>query len=129
MRNLERELEELEDWAPAWKPKPGDTLVGTLLRYDTGHTPFGPVRTATIRKADGERVSVWLSNTVLLNEFARLKPKPGERIGLKYLGTHRERRYHRFRLLVDRPDGEPSFEPLGGETGRPLEVTDADVPF
>jgi hypothetical protein len=118
-RDIERKL---ADWTgeypEAWIPKEGETLVGTVVEYGTGQSIFGPVRTAIIEKDDGERLSVWLSSTVLLSEFDRAKPRPGERVGLKYGGKHPTKGYKRFRLIVDRGEEElPSFSPLGGEPG------------
>jgi len=128
MRDLFRELNDWSDWPPAWRPEPGDVLVGRVIRYDIGHTVYGPVRTVTIERDTGERVAVWLSSTVLLNEFAKQKPKPGERLGLKYLGKHPELGYHRYRLLVDR-DEPLEFTPLGGEAKVPAAGDDDEAPF
>jgi hypothetical protein len=50
-----------------------------------------------------------------LNLFAAERPRIGERVGIRYLGKHPDRNYHRFALLVDRPDAVPEFTPLGGE--------------
>jgi hypothetical protein len=74
-------------------------------------------------------VSLWLSTTVLLDQFKRLRPRIGERIGLKYLGVHPDRGYHRYKLLVDRE--EPlDFTPLGGEAKVAAGAADDDeVPF
>jgi hypothetical protein len=116
MRNLYDELESWEGYPPAWRPKPGEILVGFIESYDVGHTPYGEVRTVMVAAEDtGEKVSIWLSSTVLLSLFDRHKPRPGERIGLKYLGKDREKGYHRYRLLVDRPTEGQDFSPLGGE--------------
>jgi hypothetical protein len=128
MRDLRKELLEWGDWPPAWRPEPGDILVGRVVAYHQGYTVYGPVRTAIIEQDDGDRVTVWLSSTVLLNEFAKLKPKPGERIGLKYLGMHPDRGYHRYKLLVDR-DEPLEFTPLGGEAKVTAASDNDDVPF
>jgi hypothetical protein len=118
-RDLDRELAGWTgEYPEAWIPKEGETLVGTVLQYGIGQGTFGPVRTAIIEKDDGERLSVWLSSTVLLSEFDRAKPRPGERVGLKYGGKHPTKGYKRFCLLVDRGKEDlPSFSPLGGEPG------------
>ena len=79
----------------------------------TGFTSYGSVRTVIVMQENGERVSLWLSSTVLLGLFFRLKPKPGERIGLKYLGKDPKNHYHRYHLIVDR---DVDLTPLGGET-------------
>jgi hypothetical protein len=129
MRDLFQELEDYTgEFPPAWKPEPGDILVGKVLHYDKGFSLYGEVRTCIVEQDDGERVSLWLNSTVLLDQFKRLRPRIGERIGLKYLGMHPERGYHRFKLLVDRE--EPlTFEPLGGEAKVPAGADDEDAPF
>jgi len=131
MRDLLRELNEWDEWPPAWKPEPGDILVGKVLHYDKGYTPYGEVRTCIVEQDDGERVSLWLSTTVLLDQFKRLRPRIGERIGLKYLGKHPDLGYHRYRLIVDR-DEPLDFTPLGGEAKVAAgagAVDDEDLPF
>jgi hypothetical protein len=115
MRDLHRELDTWDGYPPAWRPKPGDILVGFIDSFDIGHTSYGPVRTVIVTvEATNEKVSLWLSSTVLLDQFKRQQPQPREKIGLKYLGKDPDKGYHRYRLLVDRT--EPlTFEPLGGE--------------
>jgi len=112
-RDLNQELKNWDGWPEAWKPTAGDVLVGTVESYDTGFTPYGSVRTVIVTQENGERVSLWLSSTVLLDLFNRLKPKPGEKIGLKYMGKDPKKHYHRYHLIVDR---EVDLTPLGGET-------------
>lgn len=114
-RDLREMLESWDGWPAAWRPEPGDVLVGRVAHYDVGYGAYGPVRTVIVETDAGERVSVWLASVALLGQFAQHKPKVGERIGLKYLGKHPERGYHRYRLVVDRE--EPTdFTPLGGES-------------
>ncbi len=115
MRDLHAELEQWTGYAPAWRPTVGGTLVGYIDGYDVGHTPYGPVRTCTVtEETTNRKVSVWLSSTVLLDLFDKHRPQPGEKIGVKYLGKDAEKRYHRYRLIVDRP-AVIDFSPLGGE--------------
>lgn len=123
-RNLTKELHDLEDWPEAWRPEVGDVLVGEILSYDVGFTPYGEVRTVIVKPETGEKVSLWLSSTVLLDLFRRHKPKPGERIGLKYLGKDTKKGYHRYHLIVDRPV-ETDFTPLGGEVDDLTEAKEA----
>src|SRR5262249_19085667 len=116
MRDLHRELDTWEGYPPAWRPKPGDILVGYVISYDTGHTPYGEVRTVILaEERSNEHVSLWLNSTVLLDQFQKQKPRSGERISLKYLGKDAEKGYHRYRLVVDRLETEMDFTPLGGE--------------
>ncbi len=127
MRDLERELDAWDgSWPASWRPREGDTLVGRIARYGTASGIYGPVRTATVERDNGEQRTVWLSSRVLLALFDEQQPQIGERIGLKYAGRHPEKGYHRYALLVDRPDTPlPAFTPLGGERG----PDDLDDPF
>jgi hypothetical protein len=71
-------------------------LVGVIDSYHVGPTPYGPVRTCILTdEAIHQRVSLWLSNTVLLDLFGKHKPQVGEKIGLKYLGKDEEKRFCR----------------------------------
>ncbi len=75
MRDLRRELMEWDGWPASWRPEPGDVLVGRVLHYDRGFTPYGEVRTCIVEEDDGRRWSVWLSSTVLLDLFKRERPQ------------------------------------------------------
>jgi len=57
---------------------------------------------ANCTTAVGERVAVWLSHTVLLEQFKKQEPEPGERVGIKYHGPHPEKKYEQYTLKVDR---------------------------
>lgn len=131
-RNLEAELaQEGSAWPQSWKPEVGETLVGVILRYSSGPSRYGPVRTAIIEKDDGGKCSLWLSSIVLLDLFKRERPKVGERIGVRYLGKH-EKGYRRWSLVVDRPAAELDFSPLGGEPRQeepPTRATDRGGPY
>jgi hypothetical protein len=48
------------------------------------------------------RVALCVSGVVLQDLFAKEEPQLGERIGLRYLGTHATKGYKRFALIVDR---------------------------
>jgi len=117
-RDLAHELETWSDEpARAWKPEPGEVLVGELLAYRQGQGAYGPAWVAHVREeGSGELRAVWLFHAVALDEFRRLRPKPGERVGLRLLedGGKAGARYRRFALVVDRPvEAEvPDFEAL-----------------
>ena len=113
VRDLQTELESWDGYPPVWRPAPGEVLVGTIEAYDKAHSPYGEVRTVTIRdEQSGERVAVWLSSTVFLQQFEQGQPALGDRVGLKYSGKHLTKGYHQYRLIVER---ELDFSPVGGE--------------
>lgn len=97
-------------YPPSWRPNPGAIISGTLIRYSSATTAYGRATIAVIEdEASGERISVWLIHTVLKNEFQKQRPEPGERLAIKYFGVVDAANYHRYKLLVDRPDEVPDF--------------------
>ena len=120
MRDIEHDLDAFDGTFPeSWRPKPGDKIVGRLVRYTQGESPYGPRHIAVVEamNAGGEPylVGIWLSHAVLVDQFKRLKPKPGERIGVKRLadvpGRGDKRGYAMFKVVVDRPDaGAPDWD-------------------
>jgi len=127
--NLLAQLEEWDGtWPEAWRPKPGEILSGRVFGYSQAQGMYGPVWVCTVKRdPDGERVAIWLSSTVLLAEFRKLRPRPGERIAVKFAGQHSSRGYNLFKVVVDRPPAEPTLEPLGGERGDPVADDDASL--
>ena len=120
--DLKHKLETWSGYPPAWKPQAGEVLVGTVTGYDIGESSFGRVHTCMIETEEGKRFSLWLSSKVLLSQFQKYRPKVGERIGLKYQGRDEAKGYHRYRLVVDRPEtAAPTFDELGGEEEGPAD--------
>ena len=111
-RDLRGELEDfIGEFPEAWKPKVGEVMVGSLLRYDSGTTSFGehPIAVIQDERTDEAR-SVWLLHTVLRGEFEKKRPRPGERIGIKRLPDS-EKGYKRYVVRVDREEPEiPNFQ-------------------
>jgi hypothetical protein len=119
--DFERALDEDDGIPPeGWKPKPGDMIIGVLRRYQKAESQYGPCWIAVLeaRNDAGQpyRAAVWLSSTVLANEFRKLRPKVGERLGVKRLPDH-TKGYKRFLVRVDRAANEsgPDWDSLGGE--------------
>lgn len=77
------------EYPEAWKPEPGDIIKGVFEELDSGpskYSPTGVTPIAVIRDDDGVRHSVWLSATVLRNEFKKARPQPGDPVAVKYIG-------------------------------------------
>ena len=91
------------EFPSSWIPKIGDVLTGILLRYTSGPTDYGPCPIVVIQddETDAPR-SFWLLHTVARGEFAKLKPHPGERVGIKRVPDS-EKGYRRYVVKVDRP--------------------------
>ncbi len=129
-RDLRAELEDQVDgnFPPAWKPVPGDILVGRLVGYSTGRGYRGrEIYVAKIEVEDivdgSPFVSVWLMSTVLFDEFRKQRPAPGERIGIARLtdGTSEAgQEYQRYRVTIDRV-GESAIPDFGDPAAGPAE--------
>lgn len=126
MRNLREELEEFNgEYAPSWQLKEGAIVVGKITGYAQVQTSYGEAWVCTIEEETQGPLSIWLTYTVLIDQFKKLKPRVGERIGIKCLGKHPEKGYWRFMVRVDRPEEEPDFETIQSWDRVPQE----DLPF
>jgi hypothetical protein len=122
----DRQFEDTIDakFPTAWRPDQdeADTIIGTFVEMQSTITDYGQTFIMVLELADGSHKAVWLLHTVLKNELARAHPKPGERVGIKYLGEQKTQpgsKYKSFigyRVKVDRPQGEAfDWSKLGGE--------------
>lgn len=103
------------DYAEGWKPGTGDKLVGIVVDVSEREGNFGSYPIVTVRTAAGEELAVHAFHEVLANELARIAPKPGDEIGLKYLGKHPERGYHRYRVRRSGATAEVSWAKYAGD--------------
>src|SRR5205085_256955 len=94
------------DFAPAWKPEPGEKLVGEIVSISEREGGFGRYPIVTLRSDDGAEIAVHAFRTVLASKLAEVRPKVGERLGVKYEGevAGAERRYHSYKVAVDRAE-------------------------
>jgi len=107
VKDIEKELDREQTYPTAWCPRqPGEQIIGLIERYPKGADRITgkQVHIAWIATDGGERHSLWLNNAVLLNKFAELRPKPGERVGVRFLGPHPDKKYNCYRVVIDRPD-------------------------
>ena len=122
LERLRQEMED-DDGSPPemWDPEPGESLIAELLRYEERSTKVGPCRVAVVREAaTDELYSVWLSRSVLKNEFDKQSPRPGDMLGLKFHGEKTTRNgqstYFLYSLRVVRTK---AAEQLQGAVGAP----------
>jgi len=115
------------DFAPAWRPQPGDKLVGVVIDLSSRTGNFGPYAIITIRDDDGNEWAAHAFHEVLLNELARIARKVGDRIGIKYAGKHPERGYHRYRVQRD-GDGAFDWSKFAGDDDVPGTDVPVDAP-
>lgn len=140
-----KELDEQGEFPSRWDPQVGDAIIGIVRRYtDVELEKSGLTRLCVVEREDGEVETLFLSPTVLKSEFWRLKPKIGERVFVRYLGTPKGKDYKKF--VVRCPDRPQEEEPdwgdddgpvIGAGTGpaqqqqpsRPQPVADPNDPF
>jgi hypothetical protein len=115
------------DFAPAWMPKAGDVLEGTVASIDSGNSAYGVYPIVTVEQEDGEKRAVHCFHTTIRGQLGRIQPKVGDPIGIKYLGkkqssTNKDRKYDAYRVVsdqggydwsreVDQPDIDPDEAP------------------
>jgi hypothetical protein len=88
--------------AEAWKPEPGDKLVGVVTNIEIVDSKFGgkyPI--IEVESKDG-RFAFHAYHTVAKSQLRRAKPRVGEPIAIKFLGQH-PNGYMNYRIRVDRP--------------------------
>jgi hypothetical protein len=82
-----RTLEDrLDANAEAWRPQPGDKLIGAVVDLGSRTTEYGTYAIVTLRTEAGDEVAVHAFHAVLAREFQKRPPRLGERLGIKYLG-------------------------------------------
>ena len=137
----------LDSFAEAWKPEPGDKLMGRIVGLDKRVSAYDdePYVIVTVEAeessaedggkpipAGAERA--WHAfDTIPRNELKRQRPRIGQRIGAGYHGLH-ARGYKRWKIVVEAA-GETAFdwdEVAGAETeppNRPDSAEDDSLPF
>jgi hypothetical protein len=104
-----------ESWIPG---APGEALEGEFVRLDRGQTEYGAAAIAVIRTDDGSERAVWLLHAVLKSELARVRPKPGERLAIRFDGRKKSAKGHSYAaysVAVDREDSPPSWDEIDDE--------------
>lgn len=103
----------------AWKPAPGDTLIGRVTELDTRVTVHGEYPLVVLETEDGRLVGVHGFHTVLKSELARRRPAIGDRIGIRFDGNPPGKDYKSYRVVVDHAqprDTGPDWDRIGMET-------------
>jgi hypothetical protein len=122
------------EFPEAWRPKQGDFLIGKVVSLDERDGEYGSYPIVTVQRPDGERLAFHAFHTVARGELARLRPKTGDEIGIKYHGKDAERGYERYTMRIDRPGAEPDWDRHAAETegelaGATVSAIDEQPPF
>lgn len=78
--------EEIFDYAPGWKPNPGDWFVGEVIGLDKGSSEWGAYPIVTYKLDTGEKLALHAFHKVAKNALRSIRPTIGTRMGVKYLG-------------------------------------------
>ena len=129
-RSSRSTLEEQLDtrFAPAWRPEPGDKLVGTVTELTERDGAYGPYPIITLRQEDGEELAIHCFHGVLQSELARIAPKHGDELGVKYSGKDPEKGYHRYRVRRAGDGSVLEWAKYGAEDQSNVPTTDLPVP-
>jgi hypothetical protein len=101
--------ERLDHYPEAWKPEPGDKILGRVLSISVIESKFGgSYPLVELVTDDDTEIAVHGFHTVLKSELARVKPRPGDMLGIKFFGKDDKVDYLRYRVLLER--AEPSSE-------------------
>ena len=109
-RMRERMYDDDGSFPDMWDPQPDQMLVGEVLGYTDTETKYGPCQIAQIEEdGTGDVFSVFLSRSVLKNEFERQAPRVGDVVGIKYFGKRPTRdgksEFHLYKVRVVRKSG------------------------
>jgi len=98
----------LDSFPEAWKPQPGEKLIGKLVDLDLRNSEYGPpYPILTVLDEAGHEWAWHAFHTMARNEVAKRRPQIGEQVGISYHGKGTAapgmNAPERWRLLVDRP--------------------------
>jgi hypothetical protein len=122
---LKDRLDEETQTADAWRPEAGEELIGVVRRYNMRKMDDGteyPI--VTIETPDGEKHAWHAFHKVGRDQLEEDKPRPGDEIGVRYLGKVEgdPYDYHSYRVAVEHKTPEPA--PEGDETPPPASEPD-----
>lgn len=110
----EMELKLGMDYADAWLPVEGETILGVITSISMGpDAGFGAYPIITILTNDGESRAVHAFHSVLKDRLIDIRPAVDEIIGIKFVGhvlpedgTKNVNDYYAYKVLINRPDAD-----------------------
>ena len=115
----------LDNQGEAWKPEPGDKLVGVVTNIEIVDSKFNKAKYPIIEVQTDGGVRVFHAfHTVAKSQLRRAKPQVGEEIAIKFLGEH-VNGYMDYRVRVERP-GVVEWHELDAPSDEPPD-DDADL--
>lgn len=93
--------EEAKEYAPAWKPEPGDELAGKVIAVDRRNGNYGEYPIITLEQDNGERLAFHGYHSVAKRELEDLDPRAGDYMAIKYVGKGQTKSgapFHNYKL-------------------------------
>lgn len=87
-----------------WSPEPGDTVIGTVRRFEHPKTKTGdrflPIVVLEVEATEGttEELRVPVKHRVLASELLDSKVQLGDRVAIRYLGQPEGKSYYLYRV-------------------------------
>jgi len=122
-------MDRLDAFPEAWKPQPGDKLVGVVTELDERDSEFSRYAIVTVLDDDGREWAFHAFHTVAARELARQRPVVGDRIGVAYHGVDPVKKYARYRVVVDHAvatENAPDWDAIGAAAAADPTVDAAD---
>lgn len=103
--------ERLDRFPEGWRPKAGDKLIGNIVEISARESEYGGTYPLVIVSTeDGREVAIHGFHAVLKNELARLRPKTGDKLGVRYHGRDAAG-WEKYRVLLERTEPEDAPAP------------------
>jgi hypothetical protein len=129
-----------EPYAEAWRPAPGDSLIGRVVAVDQRISSYDGVSlypVVTVRRDDETTAAFHGYHAVAKAELAKQAPRVGERIGVKYIGKPPGKQYEAYRIVVDRDGPAIDWERIATKAGTEIDHAEKaagrdgydDIPF
>jgi len=120
--SLEARLD--RDFADAWRPDPGDKIVGHVVELRAHENQYGTYPIVTLVTDDDEEVAVHAFHTTLRNGLKRARVEIGDHIAIKYLGKRTpqsgRQQYADYRVLREQKSGEDFWAQIEEEEQPPF---------
>lgn len=88
-----------EDYAEAWMPSEGDSLIGHVSEIAVGNSEYGTYPIVTVMTAGGDRWAIHAFHTVLHDAIVDAAPDIGEEVAVKYMGRVLPREKRALKLV------------------------------
>lgn len=122
--------------AEAWRPEPGDRVIGKVVGLDERQGDYEPYPVVTIQTSTNELVAVHGFHSVLKNELAKLAPQVGDEVGIVYKGktepkTKGGNEYENYKVVIERGDGSAPTTPdwAAHQASAKAEMGEDEEPF